>query len=93
MAELFQTTFQNITLHLKELYAEGELDEAATCKAYLQVRLEGQREVKRSLRHYNLDASSSASGSQPPGHAVPAVGHGAPLRVSGEGLHHGRRAV
>jgi hypothetical protein len=56
MAELFQTTFQNITLHLKELYAEGELDEAATCKAYLQVRLEGQREVKRSLRHYNLDA-------------------------------------
>jgi hypothetical protein len=56
MAELFQTTPQNITLHLKELYAEGELDEAATCKAYLQVRLEGQREVKRSLRHYNLDA-------------------------------------
>ena len=56
MAELFQTTPQNITLHLKELYAEGEIDEAATCKAYLQVRLEGQREVKRSLRHYNLDA-------------------------------------
>jgi hypothetical protein len=56
MAELFQTTPQNITLHLKELYAEGELDEAATYKAYLQVRLEGPREVKRSLRHYNLDA-------------------------------------
>jgi hypothetical protein len=56
MAELFQTMPQNITLHLKELYAEGELDEAATRKAYLQVGLEGQREVKRSLRHYNLDA-------------------------------------
>jgi hypothetical protein len=56
MAELFQTTPQNITLHLKELYAEGEIDEVATCKAYLQVRLEGPREVKRSLRHYNLDA-------------------------------------
>jgi hypothetical protein len=42
MAELFQTTPQNITLHLKALYAEGEIDEAATCKDYLQVRREGQ---------------------------------------------------
>ncbi len=38
MAELFQTTPQNITLHLKALYEEGELDEEATCKSYLQVR-------------------------------------------------------
>jgi hypothetical protein len=41
MAELFQTTPQNITLHLKAIFAEGELTESATCKDYLQVRQEG----------------------------------------------------
>ena len=56
MAELFQTTSQNITLHLKALYREGELVESATCKSYLQVRDEGSREVGRQLKHYNLDA-------------------------------------
>ena len=56
IAELFQTTSQNITLHLKALFAEGELSEAATCKDYLQVRSEGNRQVSRSLRHYRLDA-------------------------------------
>jgi len=56
MAELFQTTPQNITLHLKNIYDDGELDEAATCKDYLQVRQEGPREIRRSLKHYNLDA-------------------------------------
>lgn len=45
MAELFQVTPQNITLHLKTIYEEGELDEAATCKDYLQVRAEGGREA------------------------------------------------
>ena len=56
MAELFQTTPQNVTLHLKAIFAEGELAEAATCKEYLQVRSEGNREVSRSLRHYRLEA-------------------------------------
>jgi hypothetical protein len=56
MAELFQTTPQNITLHLKALYAEGEIEETATCKEYLQVRVEGGREVRRRVKHYNLDA-------------------------------------
>jgi hypothetical protein len=56
MAELFQTTPQNITLHLKALYEEGEIEEAATCKEYLQVRQEGARQVRRSVKHYNLDA-------------------------------------
>lgn len=55
MAELFQTTPQNITLHIKALYEEGEADEAATCKDYLQVRQEGGREVRRVVKHYNLD--------------------------------------
>jgi hypothetical protein len=56
MAELFQTSPQNITLHLKGLYDEGEIAEEATCKEYLQVRREGARQVRRSVKHYNLDA-------------------------------------
>lgn len=56
IAELFQTTPQNVTLHLKAIYAEGELSEAATCKHYLQVRQEGKRSVSRGLRHYRLEA-------------------------------------
>jgi len=56
MAELFETTSQNITLHLKALYDEGELDELATCKNYLQVRQEGGRQVHRRVKHYNLEA-------------------------------------
>lgn len=56
MAELFQTTPQNITLHLKAIFSEGELEEAATCKDYLQVRQEGDRQVRRQVRHYSLDA-------------------------------------
>lgn len=56
IAELFQTTPQNITMHLAAIYAEGELAESATCKEYLQVRTEGKRQVERALKHYNLEA-------------------------------------
>ena len=56
LAELFQTTSQNITMHLAAIYEDAELDEAATCKDFLQVRREGPREVRRSLKHYNLPA-------------------------------------
>ncbi len=55
MAELFQTSSQNITMHIKNIYAEGELSEEATCKDYLQVQSEGGREVQRTLKHYNLE--------------------------------------
>jgi hypothetical protein len=55
MAELFQTSPQNITIHIKSIYEEGELPEAATCKDYLQVRTEGKRSIQRLLKHYNLD--------------------------------------
>ncbi len=54
MASLFETTPQNITLHIKNIYEENELDEAATCKDYLQVQPEGGRQVSRQLRHYSL---------------------------------------
>ena len=56
IAELFQVTPQNVTLHLKAIYEEGELEEVATCKEYLQVRSEGNRQVSRRLRNYNLPA-------------------------------------
>ncbi len=56
MAELFNTTPQNITLHLKNIYLEGELSEEATCKDFLQVQKEGNREIRRKLRFYSLDA-------------------------------------
>lgn len=57
IAELYQTTPQNVTLHLKAILGEGELSEEATCKDYLQVRTEGHREVTRALQHYRLEAS------------------------------------
>lgn len=55
IADLFQTTPQNVTQHIKGLYEDAELSEAATCKELLQVRLEGSRDVRRSIRLYNLD--------------------------------------
>ena len=55
MAELFQTTPQNITLHIKNMYNEGELPEDSTCKESLQVQHEGKRDVKRIIKLYNLD--------------------------------------
>ncbi len=56
MADLFQTTQQNISLHLQNIYEEGELQRGATHKEYLSVRQEGARQVKRPLDFYNLDA-------------------------------------
>ena len=55
IAELFQTSPQSITQHIKGLMAEKEIDEEATCKELLQVRLEGERNVRRSIKLYNLD--------------------------------------
>lgn len=56
LAELFKTSTDNISLHLKNIYQSGELDENATTEDYSVVRQEGKRKVKRKLKHYNLDA-------------------------------------
>ncbi|WP_339080623.1 virulence RhuM family protein [Pseudomonas sp. TMP9] len=56
MAELFSTTPENVLMHLKNIFSDGELDQNATTKDFLVVRQEGNRQVKRSLKHYNLDA-------------------------------------
>ena len=55
MAFLFQTTPQNITIHIRNIYKEGELDTFPTCKEYLQVQSEGTRTVRRIQKVYNLD--------------------------------------
>jgi len=55
MVELFQTTKQNISLHIKNIYEEGELEENSTVKDYLTVQTEGKRDVQRNLKFYNLD--------------------------------------
>lgn len=56
MAELFNTTVPNINMHLKNIFDEGELEERATCKDFLQVQKEGKCEVTRKQKFYNLDA-------------------------------------
>jgi hypothetical protein len=55
LVELFQTTKQNISLHIKKIYKEGELDKFSTVKDYLTVRKEGGRKVQRTINLYNLD--------------------------------------
>jgi hypothetical protein len=55
LAKLYQTTKQNVSLHIQNIYDEGELLEGATVKEYLTVQSEGSREVSRQVKHYNLD--------------------------------------
>lgn len=56
MAELFDCTTDNVSLHLKNIYAEGELEQNATTEKFSVVRKEGTRTVNRTIDHYNLDA-------------------------------------
>lgn len=56
IAALFDTSTDNISLHLKNIYQEGELQEMATTEDFSVVRQEGNRQVNRTLKHYNLDA-------------------------------------
>ncbi|MEW6078389.1 MAG: virulence RhuM family protein [Thermodesulfobacteriota bacterium] len=55
MADLFQTTVPNISMHIRNIYEEGELTPEATIKKFLTVRREGDRDVRRELDFYNLD--------------------------------------
>ena len=56
IADIFDTTPQNITLHFKNIYSEGELERKATCKEFLRVQKEGNREVERIFQFYSMDA-------------------------------------
>ena len=55
LAKLYQTTKQNISLHIQNIYDEGELSEDSTVKEYLTVQTEGDWQVSRQVKHYNLD--------------------------------------
>lgn len=61
MAEVFSTTPENVLMHLKNIFADNELEETATAKEILVVQAEGKRQVKRQLKHYNLDAIISVA--------------------------------
>lgn len=56
MAQLFDTSIDNVGLHLKNIYFEQELAEIPTTEDFSVVRLEGRRQVKRKIKHYNFDA-------------------------------------
>jgi len=56
MGEVFDTTPENVLMHLRNIYKTGELKKDATAKDFLVVRTEGKKQVKRQLKHYNLDA-------------------------------------
>lgn len=56
MSEVFDTTPENILMHLRNIFRDAELDESSTTKDFLVVRTEGNRRVERNLKHYNLDA-------------------------------------
>jgi len=55
LAELYQTSIPNINIHIKNIYEEGELLDTATVKDYLIVQNEGNRQISRQVKHYNLD--------------------------------------
>jgi hypothetical protein len=59
LAELFQTSRTNVVEHIQHIYGEGELEAAATCREFRQVRTEGTREVARNMVFYNLDMTLS----------------------------------
>jgi hypothetical protein len=55
LANIYCTTQENISMHIKNIYADHELDENRTYKRFLLVRQEGNRQVRRNIDHYNLD--------------------------------------
>ena len=56
MAQVFDTTPENVLMHLRNIFTGEELEADATTKDFLVVRTEGRRQVRRALKHYNLDA-------------------------------------
>jgi len=56
ITELFQTSVPNVSMHLKNIFTDGEIRREATVKQYLTVQLEGTRQVQRAIEYYHLDA-------------------------------------
>lgn len=81
MAGLFNVSQDNIGLHLKNIYADGELREEATAEESSVVQIEGEREVRRPLRLYSLDddiKSPMGAFCDSPGHCPGAMNHHRP---------------
>lgn len=55
IAEIYKTSRQNIEQHINNIYVDKELSQVSTCKKFLQVQKEGNRNVNRNIEHYNLD--------------------------------------
>jgi len=93
---LFETTPENVLMHLRNIYAENELDEAATAKEFLAVQTEGKRQVQRSILHYNLDAIIAVGYRVTSKRATAfrqcAMGHGSVAGLHAPGLCDGPRA-
>ena len=68
MTELFETTKQNVSLHIKNIFEEGELNEVSTVKDFLTVQNEGTRQVSRNVKYYNLDVIISVGQGNRYGH-------------------------
>ena len=62
MAKLYETTKNNISIHMKNIFDEKELEKDSTVKVFLTVQKEGNRSVKRRIGHYNLDIKSLGYG-------------------------------
>ena len=70
LAQIYATTQQNISQHVKSIYADEELSDEATHKKFLLVRQEGSRKVKREIDHYNLDMIIALSYQMDTGHSA-----------------------
>ena len=80
MAELYQTTKQNISKHIKAIFSEGELDENSTVNYKLTVQNEGNRPVSRQLAYYCCRIPSSILS----WHTIPSMGNRAITRIYGK---------
>jgi len=83
MAQLFQCSADNISLHLKNIFEEGELDSVSTTEDFSVVRQEGVRQVARKLTHYNLDVVISVGYRIKTPDRHPASASGPPERLEG----------
>ena len=94
MSQLFDVSTDNVGLHLKNIFGDGELSPEATTEESSVVQIEGSREVQRPVTLYNLDAILAVGlpGALAAWRAVPPLGLHHPEGIPAQGLHDGRRA-
>ena len=90
LATIYQTTQENVSMHITNIYTDNELDKEGTYKKFLLVRQEGKRQVHRNIDHYNLDViiprlSCTVAHSR----SFPSLGYTAAARIYSERLYDG----